>query len=79
MLGNQFSTFDLSQTPYQGILHSTKPSATVRFPCMWVQGHLSQEMKNKLEPQSLCRRLQEGRRHGWTLEFPHCEVEEQPK
>ena len=40
--------FDSTQTPYQGILHSSNPCATGSIPVQHVQGDLSREVKNEL-------------------------------
>ena len=56
--GNPRPMFDSSQAPYQGILHSTTPSATGAIP---VQGDLSREVEHEFGAQHQCRCLQEGR------------------
>ena len=40
VFGNSRSMFDSSQTPYQGILHSTNPSATSAIPVQVGTGRL---------------------------------------
>ena len=49
--GHPRAVIDSSQTPYQGILHSTNQSATSVNPCRRVQGDLLRKVKNKLEAQ----------------------------
>ena len=60
VFGNPRPMFDLSQTPYQGILHSTTQVQQVRFQCREVQGDLSREVKNELGAQHQCRCPKEG-------------------
>ena len=67
--GNPRSMFDSSQTPYQGILHSTNPSATRCNPSAGTyRDDLSREVKNELGARHQCRWLQEGRQL-WILSY----------
>ena len=61
VFGNPRPMFVSSETPCQGILHSTNQSATGAIPVQEVQGDLSREVKNELGAQRQCRCLQGGR------------------
>ena len=51
VFGNPRRTFDSSQTPLKEFFTLQLQALQVRFQCMEVQGHLSQEMKNDLGAQ----------------------------
>ena len=51
VFGNSRSMLDSSRTPYQGILHSTNPSATGAIPVQVSTSDLSRELKNELGAQ----------------------------
>ena len=52
VFGNLRLMFESSQTPNQGILHSTAPSATGAIPVQVSTGYLSREMKKNWEHNS---------------------------